>query len=93
MYIFEVNNRLKLGKTSNLRTRIRNHNSTAYFYSGNEINKIAILGSFQDKNQAEMNLIYLVNKSNKFTKISDEWFLGNFDEMVSLAQQLTDKLT
>lgn len=92
LYIFEVNNRIKVGHSNDIAGRIRTHNCNAFCYSGNELNKVTILKVFKNRYDAEKELIDSIIKSKQFTQLSSEWFAGNYDEIVEIARGLTTEL-
>jgi hypothetical protein len=91
IYILKFSNeRLKIGLTNNLVTRLNTHKTNGFNYGGAHIEEVAIFGPFLNKYQIETEFKGMIVQSELFKVINDEWYFGDFNELVKLAIDLVD---
>jgi hypothetical protein len=86
LYIFQIDNRVKVGKTTNLLKRLEEHNRSSILYAGKDLQKITILGLFDNVHSAELEFHYILR--DKYPVLSKEWFVGSYEEIISIGSTL-----
>lgn len=89
IYIFDCfNQRVKIGKSSNITGRLMDHASNLYSYTGLDMGSVGIFGPFFNISQAESLVKNALIANNFINSSGNEWFYGKFLDAISVIKDI-----